>query len=485
MLLSCKLLEQARWIKASLQTDYVDLFRRHDSLNKQIDQRLFDWQHRIRLDLLQQDPFVEHEANLVEHKKADIFNQIAINNYQNFCQQAGAPFEKKFWQMELEKVEKDKTGKAKRHLSLKLMADKWRQQLDQARAQWYLEQLNKLRQELLSELQKELKVIQELAQQLEQFGFEAGLWLDNSIGNLSEQCIEEMKRWLSYLTQDQTAKQIAELLGKMRQIEQSGKIGQIKQTIYMKSPKVDVNSREEIIGLRLGKDLEHVLPSELALMTDEDTSVLFDLKFLESKLMCFELQGIDYRDVPVDVMVEQQIMEDEKLGPMILCVDTSGSMQGLPENIAKAMALFLASKAKSQNRSCFIINFSTGIKTFEITDNAGISNLIAFLCQSFHGGTDAAPALRHALKMMEQENYQKADLLMISDFVMNGLSTDLLTEIDAQREAGNRFNSLIIGDAFMRQRLKTLFEHEWIYDPNTQKIQELLQFHKTISSGLQ
>ena len=90
-----------------------------------------------------------------------------------------------------------------------------------------------------------------------------------------------MKRWLNYLTQDKNAQQIAELLGKMRQIEQSEKIEQVKQTVYIQNPQIDVNSREEIIGLRLGKDLEYVLPSELALMTDKETSILFDLKFLE------------------------------------------------------------------------------------------------------------------------------------------------------------------------------------------------------------
>lgn len=388
------------------------------------------------------------------------------------------PFEKEFWQQELTQSKNSKPNK--QNLPLKLLTGKWQQQLDYAKSQWYLKQLNQLRQEFIDKLKQELDTIRQLAEQLEQFGFEAGLWFDNSIGNLSQQNIEEMKRWLNYLTQDKNAQQIAELLGKMRQIEQSEKIEQVKQTVYTKSPQIDVNSREEIIGLRLGKDLEYVLPSELALMADEETSTLFDLKFLESKLMCFELQGMTYCDAPTEIIVEQKSQEDEKLGPMILCVDTSGSMVGLPENIAKAMALFLGAKAKSENRSCFVINFSTGIETFELTSKTGISNLIAFLRQSFHGGTDAAPALRHALKMMEQEIYQKADLLMISDFVMNSLPDDLLASIEIQRETGNQFNSLVIGDAFMSKRLKTHFDREWIYNPNVQTIQELVQFKKDI-----
>ena len=346
----------------------------------------------------------------------------------------------------------------------------------QAKVLWQAEQINQLRQKALTQLKQELEVIKQLSQQLEQLGFGIG----DDIGNLTPQDIEEMKSWLNYLTQDKNAQQIAELLGKMRQIEQSEKIEQVKQTVYTKSPQIDVNSREEIIGLRLGKDLEYVLPSELALMADEETSILFDLKFLESKLMCFELQGMTYCDATTEIIVEQKSQEDEKPGPMILCVDTSDSMNGFPENIAKAMALFLGTKAKSENRPCFIINFSTRIETFEIMDKTGIPNLIAFLRQSFHGGTDAAPALHHALKIMEQKNYQKADLLMISDFVMNSLPEDLLSAIAIQREAGNQFNSLVIGNDFMSERLKTHFDHEWIYNPNTQKIQELVQFKKDV-----
>ena len=70
---------------------------------------------------------------------------------------------------------------------------------------------------------------------------------------------------------------------------------------------------------------------------------------------------------------------------------------------------------------------------------------------------------------------------MISDFVMNSLPTNLLAAIATQREAGgNQFNSLVIGNAFMSERLKTHFDHEWIYNPNTRKIQELVQFKKDV-----
>lgn len=40
---------------------------------------------------------------------------------------------------------------------------------------------------------------------------------------------------------------------------------------------------------------------------------------------------------------------------------------------------------------------------------------------SFHGGTDASPALEEALRMLNTNDYKEADVLMISDFVMSSL----------------------------------------------------------------
>ena len=38
-----------------------------------------------------------------------------------------------------------------------------------------------------------------------------------------------------------------------------------------------------------------------------------------------------------------------------------------------------------------------------------------------------APAIEHALDTMEQDAYKNADLLVVSDFIMSGLSDNLLT----------------------------------------------------------
>lgn len=94
------------------------------------------------------------------------------------------------------------------------------------------------------------------------------------------------------MANDPGVRSLCDLLGKLRQLELSERIerAQVRYTQDIELP--DINSREEIIGIRLGRDIEHVLPSELALLADPETSILFDLKYVESRLMCFDMQGI-------------------------------------------------------------------------------------------------------------------------------------------------------------------------------------------------
>ena len=50
-----------------------------------------------------------------------------------------------------------------------------------------------------------------------------------------------------------------------------------------------------------------------------------------------------------------------------------------------------------------------------------------------YGGTYATPALKHSLEMFQKNTYKNADVLMISDFVMDSLSTDLVNSIEEEK----------------------------------------------------
>ncbi|MCY4745650.1 VWA domain-containing protein [Pelomonas sp. UHG3] len=413
----------------------------------------------------------------------------AVQCFGELCHSRGKPFDKDFWRKqfsdETSEQESNKThkGKTRPHIesAAGLLGIQWRETLDRAISEWEIQEIARRRDALRHELETLLKLIDTLAQHLEAMGLEPGILIDLSQGQLSPQDISQFKRWAQYLANDTGVKALCDLLGKLRQMELSERVEQVNTVHIHEVWRPDPNSREEIIGVRLGRDLERALPSELALLADSDTSVLFDMKYVESRLMCFDTRGLQLVGEHHDCVKNQRTSETDKLGPLVICMDTSGSMSGMPETIAKAVALYMATKARTQKRNCYLINFSTNIETLNLGLENGIESLMRFLQMSFHGGTDGAPALGHALDTMQSEQYAKADLLMISDFVMAHLPSQICEAIEAQRLHGNRFHSLVINRGFHAQDVRSLFDQEWIYDPHSNQISELVGFQKGVA----
>ena len=484
-------------VKLTAQAVNDEIFARFDAqltqqaaVRQHIEHQIQRWERHASVALADSNPFTEYEqqfARYVSQLQSDGVNgksfSDAVENFLSFCQASKLPENAQFWRDCTDasnQKSKESSGKTDSTASKKLLANEWQKALDKAKAEWELKQLGELRALLLSQLESLLDVIEQLTQQLADLGLDTGILFDFSGGSLSPQDIAAFQRWLNYLNETEGVKALCDLLGKLRQLEFSERLEKVLVNQAQTNNVPDVNSREEIIGVRLGRDIEHALPGELALLSDPDTALLFDLKFVESRLMCFEMQGPQIEE---DCLREEErtISEQDKLGPMVICVDTSGSMQGMPETIAKAVTLYMACKAKEQGRPCYVINFSTGIECLDLGLGIEMEGLISFLRMSFHGGTDVAPALAHALAVMQKDKYQNADLLIISDFVMGNLPQAIRQRIEGQRSSGNQFYSLVVGSAYMSERLKTLFDHEWIFDPHTSQIHELISFKERMS----
>ena len=353
---------------------------------------------------------------------------------------------------------------------------KWQQELDEAIAAWELKQLEELRKQIFARLSSWLDLITQLSNALESLSIAPGRLFDLSNGQLAAQDISELKKWADYIEQDAGVKQLCDMLGKLRKALQLQKEKTIKVTHKIKTQVPDINSKNEITGVVLGNDLENIIPEELALLADDSTADLFDLKFMEKRLLCFENQGLI--EVEHEEEKEQivQVTEEDEMGPIIICVDTSGSMHGAPEVIAKAVTLYMATRAMKQDRKCYLINFSTNISTLDLSAGLGLKDLLGFLKMSFHGGTDASPALKEALRQLQSEDYEQADILVVSDFVMSGLPEEITKSIGKAKEDKNKFYSLCIGNHFYSNDLKLIFDKSWVYNSQAMKIQELSSF---------
>lgn len=471
---------------------WTDAARDHVTLRSE------EWARQTQREILANNPFVSREQELAQF--AGLVDQQAISKeewrtavqrFDELCRLSGRPFNPTFWEEQhIDQASTQKRGKKAKTESHQqarraagLLVDQWRETLDRAISAWELQEVTQRRAALRNELEAFLELMSALARQLDALGVGTGILVDLSKGQLSPQNIDQLKRWARYLANDEGIKALCDVLGKLRQLELSERIEQVNSVYVQDVWQPDPNSREEIIGVRLGRDLEQALPCELAMLGDPDTAVLFDLKYIESRLMCFDMRGLRLVGELHERVTEQHTTEADKLGPMIICVDTSGSMHGMPETIGKAMALYMAGHAREQKRDCYLINFSTSIETLDLSQKDGMQSLMRFLEMSFHGGTDMAPALRHAVGLMQQEKFAKADLLVISDFVAGRLPADVRDSIEKQRINGNRFHSLVIAEGFHLQEVRSLFDQEWVYDPYSSQISELVGFQRAVTGG--
>lgn len=130
---------------------------------------------------------------------------------------------------------------------------------------------------------------------------------------------------------DSQLRAIFELAGRYRMLAQS------------KQRKKFIHGNDDLIGIELGGDLGRLIPPELALFDDPQTEMDALRRFADRQSMQYAYRGIE----PIG------------RGPVVVCVDESGSMSGSRIHNAKALALALAWIAKHQKRWCCLMNFAS------------------------------------------------------------------------------------------------------------------------------
>ena len=120
--------------------------------------------------------------------------------------------------------------------------------------------------------------------------------------------------------------------------------------------------QQETRGLCRSDDLARMLPSEACLLAKGRTTAvakrLFFSKFVQQSLLSYERDGWHQQPTRVPNPLVREVRPTADRGPILLCVDTSGSMRGVREKVAKALVLECMRAAKEQERGCFVYCFS-------------------------------------------------------------------------------------------------------------------------------
>ena len=222
--------------------------------------------------------------------------------------------------------------------------------------------------------------------------------------------------------------------------------------------RMEHSSPSDIEGISVGNDLSALLPIEMATMADEELSGLFAYRYATRRLQTFLFKSNLMKKAQ-----KVQVARARQKGPMIVCMDTSGSMQGPPERIAHSLVIKLLQIALAQKRDLLLITFATEAKTFDVRRNR--SSLLDYMRQQSGGSTDGTEMLRAAFRLIQSDpRYGSADLLLISDFKFPLVERPLLVELSRLQDEGTRLYALQIGPSILIKDWIPYFDSYWHLD---------------------
>jgi uncharacterized protein with von Willebrand factor type A (vWA) domain len=454
------------------------------SLEEQITTETLDFINKTKRNLQRADNPFENEQNLLDNFKQtdkDTFEKSWETTtpfvQKTYKQNIDTEFYHTEFQKSLSPSKKDKNS-ANFESIKERFTEKWEDLLLQKKMKWELDVIEEQRRKFCEELYKKIEQLKKLQGLLGPFMGELGRLWDMSKGRWQKVNFDVLKKYAELLERDKSLQELAEMLGRMRQAEREYEEEIFADIIIKPVWKPEHAAKAELVGIHESDDISSMLPAEAALLADETTAPLFYKKFAEKKLQTFEYQAKIITFEEEEIKKKRQKEKEDKKGPFIICVDTSGSMQGTPETVAKTLCFALLKMAVKDNRKCYLISFSTAIATLNLTDlKNNLEKLVEFLSMSFNGGTDAVPAMREALRMLETEDYKKADVIMVSDFVMPGFDEQTKNQIIAAKEKKTKFHSLVIDQSGNKNTIEE-FDSNWAY--NSKNSDCVLQLVKDI-----
>ncbi|MDT7837875.1 VWA domain-containing protein [Aquabacterium sp. OR-4] len=360
---------------------------------------------------------------------------------------------------------------------------------------WHLDRIADL-QPRLSRAEAIARVAQDFhaAWTLERAGWEELLTLLQGLGDLARLRWDQMtgllarREWQEALRIAETLQQLPELAALIRRLGRAER-APLPQPPPPSPPPTPSERARRLLGLRVVhttlpdapgelRGIRHtgriaqMLPAEAAMLRHPVLRKLWHARFAEARLLGYDSQAQlhDLRPDPTQrPRADRAPPQPEPLqrGPIILCLDTSGSMHGAPEAIAKAVALQALRTAYAERRACVVIAFGGPGELLErelAHTPAGLAALMDLMGQGFDGGTDVQAPIERAIARVHQAAWASADLLIVSDGEF-GCTPATLARLDEARAAlGLRVQGVLVGDRETLGLMEVADDIFWVRD---------------------
>ncbi len=249
-----------------------------------------------------------------------------------------------------------------------------------AEAEQKLRELARLGQAAMKQASEKVR---ELSQTIDAWGLEPG--------ELSRKSIPEALALCERMRKNTAFKKFQQLLGRIR-----------KMALRKALARIAARGRR-VTRREIGRDIRRATRRELVALASSNPAIRAKAlkRWARGEL---ELIGEELKATLGD-------------GPMVVCEDGSGSMEGEKQQWAKAVTLALAYFAQLQGRDFVWILFDSGVRQVKVFPKGRISaeEKLAIAEARAGGGTDFESPLREAAKIIRDKGLKKADIALLTD----------------------------------------------------------------------
>ena len=216
----------------------------------------------------------------------------------------------------------------------------------------------------------------------------AQCWADDDTG--APQQAEHNQVLLDRVRNSPMLQGITRQLGRMKEM-----LSDLRKNDY-------AHGRGEKYTVTRGRDMKNLLSGELALMASPATTPLFLRKYHAKGLLQYAKR--------------ERVHKGH--GDVIVCLDESGSTEGENAEWGKALALAVQDICAHEGRKFALIYFS-GTGQFRtdlfLPGQYTSQDLLSAAEHFFNGGTDFETPIREALRLVNEDAFENADILFVTD----------------------------------------------------------------------
>ena len=271
----------------------------------------------------------------------------------------------------------------------------------------------------------------------EQFGIGAG--------NSKEENLRRENRFLRSIPKDLL--KLAKIIGRSGSVD------------FKPSGHFPTAAKSDITGITIGDNLSSLLPSETALLSCPATQPTFYHNYVEKRLQIFA--SASSGNAPVT----------HQDGPVIICLDTSGSMRGEKVEIACNLTMAITIIAQRRKRDVLVVKYSDWHFLLKVTKLSRQREDLEKFLSSYQGRGNAENELfRWLFKdiLPNEKAFDTADILCITDFGWEPLNDYTIKLIESFKRKGMIFYGLnVLGfEKWSFDSMTTVCDSLWKWSSN-------------------